>query len=171
MVFGYYLTLMASPSTATAARPGRRTDWRVCAGVALLAGLTCTGCSLIYRLPTRQGNVLESTEFDRVKLGMSKDQVQYILGTPIAADPFRPDRWDYFGYYKSPRGRVTKRDIALFFDSGDKLTHIDGLDVASNASTSTLGTPDVDAMQKQRAKEAAEDAHSGNQNGVKVPTP
>ena len=72
---------------------------------ALLA-LSLCGCGIIYKLPTRQGNVLDQKEIDKVELGMNRQQVQFILGTPIAASPLRPERWDYLAYYRNPRGKA-----------------------------------------------------------------
>ncbi|MBL6752180.1 MAG: outer membrane protein assembly factor BamE [Nevskia sp.] len=134
----------------------------------LLACLASTSCAVIYRMPTRQGNVIEQSEFDKLKLGMTKEQVQYILGTPIAADPFRTDRWDYYGYYKSPRGKVSERNITLFFDADNKLDRMEGERLASTGAT--LGTPDMDAMQKQKAREKVEDTRADRDSGAR-PSP
>jgi outer membrane protein assembly factor BamE len=138
--------------------------------VVLLVSITCTSCAIIYRLPTRQGNVIEQSELDKLQLGMTKDQVQYILGTPIAADPFRGERWDYYGYYKSPRGHISQRNVALFFDADNKLARMEGQHIAAN--NATLGTPDVDAMQKQKKAEQIRGEYGQpKDNGVKLPAP
>lgn len=89
----------------------------------ILVGLS--GCQLIYKLPTRQGNVIEQKDLDKLKVGMTRDQVKFVMGTPLASNPFRKDRWDYFGYYKSPRGDVTQRTVTLTFE-GDLLTSMTG---------------------------------------------
>src|SRR3546814_3682597 len=70
------------------------------------AALALSACSIIYKLPTRQGNVIEQKQLDQLKLGMTHEQVHYLIGTPIAASAFRPNCWAYVGYYKSPRGEV-----------------------------------------------------------------
>jgi outer membrane protein assembly factor BamE len=49
--------------------------------------LSLSACSIVYKLPTRQGNVIEQKQLDQLQLGMSKDQVKFLLGTPIASDP------------------------------------------------------------------------------------
>lgn len=115
--------------------------------------LALAGCSIVYKLPTRQGNVLEQKQLDKLEVGMTKDQVRYIMGTPIAADPFRPERWDYFGYYKSPRGDITSRDVILYFD-GDKLKDMDGVKIARDDSN--IGQPDLDTLAKTAKKDVAD---------------
>jgi len=100
--------------------------------VSLLA-LSLSGCFLVYKLPTRQGNVIDQKQFDLLKVGQTREQVKFLLGTPIATSPFRTDRWDYFGYYKDPRGKLSTRTISLFF-AGDKLDRMEGVQIASNSA-------------------------------------
>jgi outer membrane protein assembly factor BamE (lipoprotein component of BamABCDE complex) len=137
--------------------------------------LALTGCSIIYKLPTRQGNVMDQTKLDQLQVGQTRDQVRFLLGTPVASSLFKPDRWDYFGYYKDPRGRVTSRNVSLYF-SGDKLARMEGVKLASN-SDKPLDTPDVDTIQKQQKKEANEASRAASEQGkdsgivVSQPTP
>ncbi len=120
-----------------------------------LCGFLLAGCSIVYRLPTRQGNVIEQSELNKLQLGMTKKQVSYVLGTPIASSPFNASRWDYYGYYKSPRGNVSSRDVSLFFDSGDKLTRMVG--VNDNNQTVAPTAPDKDTL--AREKKESESPH------------
>ena len=120
--------------------------------VALLLLLPLAGCELVYKLPTRQGNVIEQKELDKVKLGMTRDQVRFILGTPIAASPLRDDRWDYFGYYRPPRGEAKSRTVSLFF-SGDQLVRMEGEQAVADGGA----TPDAKALAAEQKKAEAED--------------
>lgn len=118
------------------------------------AALALSACSIIYKLPTRQGNVIEQKQLDQLKIGMTHEQVHFVMGTPIAASAFRPDRWDYVGYYKSPRGEVTERIVSLYF-SNDVLARMDG--IAKQGETKAIDNPDVDtviANEKKDAKDA-----------------
>ncbi|WP_292999941.1 outer membrane protein assembly factor BamE [Nevskia sp.] len=118
----------------------------------LVLGLS--GCSIVYKLPTRQGNVIDQKQFDLLKVGQTREQVKFLLGTPIATSPFRTDRWDYFGYYKDPRGKVSSRTISLYFDA-DKLARMEGVQIAGAARP--LDSPDVERIQaEQQKKEAIE---------------
>src|ERR1700747_1211960 len=113
------------------------------------------GCSIIYKLPTRQGNIIEQKQLDQLQVGMTRDQVKFLLGTPIATSPFRVERWDYFGYYKSPRGDISTRTVSLYFDD-NKLARMDGAQIASAGSTKNVGTPDVDTLAKEVQKDENE---------------
>lgn len=125
----------------------------------LLLGLS--GCQLIYKLPTRQGNVIEQKDLDKLKPGMTRDQVKFVMGTPLAATPFRTDRWDYVGYYKSPRGEVTQRTVTIFFE-GDLLARVDG--AAAKSGDKALSSPDVEAVIKADAQDRAAARRSAEDN-------
>ena len=119
----------------------------------LLLGLS--GCSIVYKLPTRQGNVIQQDQLDKVQIGMTRDQVKFLLGTPIATSPFRTERWDYFGYYKSPRGDVSTRTVSFYFDD-NKLARMDGAQLPGAATAKDVGTPDVDTLAKEVQKDENE---------------
>jgi len=120
--------------------------------LAVLLLIPLTACDIIYKLPTRQGNVIEQKEIDKVKLGMTRDQVRFILGTPIAASTLRDDRWDYFGYYKPPRGKAFSRTVSLYF-SGDQLVRMEGQQAAAGLEAA----PDLKTLDAEKKKDAVED--------------
>lgn len=95
----------------------------------LVLGIATTGCSLVYQLPTRQGNVIEQSQLNHLKLGMTKSQVSYLLGTPLAKSPFEKDRWDYVSYYQAPHGAVSKREVSLFFNAQGQLVRMTGVQI------------------------------------------
>lgn len=78
-----------------------------------------------YRIDIQQGNMVTQDMVDKLQPGMSRAQVRFALGTPLVADPFHPDRWDYV-YLYNKAGTVTekRRLIVLFKD--DKLVRIQG---------------------------------------------
>lgn len=84
--------------------------------------ITLLGC---YKSPVQQGNLLKQEDINEVKPGMSKQQVAIILGTPLIADPFDHDRWDYISTNKV-KGRFKKsKKFSLFFED-DKLIRTEG---------------------------------------------
>jgi outer membrane protein assembly factor BamE len=95
------------------------------AALALVLGvlLGATGC--VYRPTIQQGNLLKSEDVDQVTVGMTRSQVRYLLGTPMVADPFDPQRWDYI--YTLQRGRERHRDRAHYIVhfEGDKVSRIE----------------------------------------------
>ena len=85
----------------------------------------------VYRIDIQQGPIIDSAMLSRLKPGMDKNQVQFIMGTPALIDPFHTERWEYI-YTFSKGGRQRKqRHITLHFED-DKLAYIDG-DVAAGA--------------------------------------
>ncbi|KAB2931706.1 MAG: outer membrane protein assembly factor BamE [Candidatus Contendobacter sp.] len=98
------------------------------AGGALLLVLTA-GCESLlpslYSVPVRQGNYLDQAMVGQLHPGMTRPQVQRIMGTPLVADPFHQNRWDYYYSYRKDGKLVEQRHVALFF-TGDTLARVDG---------------------------------------------
>jgi outer membrane protein assembly factor BamE len=89
--------------------------------LAVPAGL---GAGCVYRLDVQQGNLLEQKDIEAIQPGMTRNQVRFLLGTPIAADPFRTNRWDYMYYLKPGKSRkTTQRWIIVWFD-GDTVREV-----------------------------------------------
>ncbi len=89
--------------------------------LALMAGLT-GGC--VYRLDVQQGNLLDQVDIEAVQEGMTRSQVRYLLGTPVAVNPFRNDRWDYMYYLRPGRSqKATQRWVIVWFD-GDTVREV-----------------------------------------------
>jgi len=102
------------------------------AGTALLAGLLA-GCSTVprivneYRIDVQQGNVLSQEMVSQLRPGLSKDQVRFILGTPILVDIFHANRWDYvYWLKKGATGAVEQRRLSAFFDGEGRLLRVTG---------------------------------------------
>src|SRR5690348_9859643 len=95
----------------------------------LLVLVSLAGCSsvpsVLYKIEIQQGNVITQDMVDKLKPGMSRSQVRFVLGSPLISDPFHENRWDYI-YRLEQRGRlVEQRKLTVFFE-GDKLVRIDG---------------------------------------------
>ena len=107
----------------------------------VLAALITSGCSTkvdetqrtlmnsIFRpyVPdTIQGNFISSEQYAKLELGMSREQVRQILGTPLLASYFHANRWDYVFEFKRLGEKISKeRRVTVFFD-GDKVTKFNG---------------------------------------------
>jgi outer membrane protein assembly factor BamE len=61
-----------------------------------------------YRPDVQQGNVVTREMVDQLREGMTRDQVRFLLGTPMLASVFHPDRWDYVYYLKRGKGSETQ---------------------------------------------------------------
>jgi outer membrane protein assembly factor BamE len=93
------------------------------ASLILLIALTGTAC--VYRIDIQQGNLLNDDDVMEIEVGMTRSQVQFLLGTPMVADSFHRDRWDYAYYLR--RGRspdVTQRWLVVYFDS-DRVSKVE----------------------------------------------
>ena len=91
-----------------------------------------TGCSVMqgfslrpYRMNVQQGNFLEATDVDQIQVGMTRSQVRFLIGTPMVADPFNVDRWDYVFFFKVGRTREEiSSHLTVWFEE-DRVVRID----------------------------------------------
>jgi len=86
----------------------------------MLAAAAC-----VHRLDIQQGNLLEDKDVVQVEVGMTRSQVQFLLGTPMISDSFHRDRWDY-AYYLT-RGRspnVERRWVVVYFEN-DRVSRVE----------------------------------------------
>ncbi|MBI3574625.1 MAG: outer membrane protein assembly factor BamE [Gammaproteobacteria bacterium] len=67
---------------------------------AAILALLLSGCLTVYKTEIQQGNVVTQEMIDKLKPGMTRSQVRFVLGTPLIVDPFHPDRWDYYYYLR-----------------------------------------------------------------------
>lgn len=88
-----------------------------------LAGLSSSGC--IYRINIHQGNFLEAKTLDQLAPGMTRSQVRFLLGTPMIADEFTPNRWDYLYYFKDGKTRHEERRHVIVYFEDDKVAKIE----------------------------------------------
>src|SRR5688572_1109297 len=78
-----------------------------------------------YRIDIQQGNVVTQEMIAKVQPGMTRGQVRFALGTPLVADVFHPDRWDYVYQYQKAGVVTEHRRIVVVF-KGDNLVRIEG---------------------------------------------
>jgi len=87
-----------------------------------------------YKIDIQQGNVLTQEMVAQLKPGQTRDQVRFLLGTPLVSDIFHLQRWDYIYRYKSGKtGEVESRKLTVFFDGEGRLERVSG-DIASGDS-------------------------------------
>ncbi|MCG8371652.1 MAG: outer membrane protein assembly factor BamE [Proteobacteria bacterium] len=86
--------------------------------VTVLAALALGG-GCVYRANIAQGNLIEEEDLAQLEAGMTKNQVRFLLGTPMIDDPFSRERWDYVYYLKLGRKDAQfKRWVSVFFEDG-----------------------------------------------------
>jgi outer membrane protein assembly factor BamE len=121
-----------------------RSEYKKLSVVALCCALAA--CSNVprffneYKIDIQQGNVLSQEMVAQLKPGQTRDQVRFLLGTPMIADVFHQQRWDYvYRFLNGATGQVQSRRFSVYFDQAGLLTRVDG-DVAE-ASVVELTTP------------------------------
>ena len=85
-----------------------------------------------YKPEIQQGNYVSQEMIAQLKPGMTREQVRFILGTPLITPIFHADRWDYVYWREAENGKRETRRVALFFTE-NKLERIEG-DVVSPAA-------------------------------------
>ena len=100
---------------------------------ALALNLSACAALGVYRIDLPQGTPLTQTQIQQVKVGMSKDQVRELIGTPSLSDPAQPNRWDYLYHYKpgtyarqAGLKPVNGQHLILYFDAQDTLQRMEG---------------------------------------------
>lgn len=78
-----------------------------------------------YKPEIQQGNFVSQDLVAQLKPGMTREQVRFLLGTPLLTDIFHADRWDYVYWRESTNGKREQRRVALFF-SDNKLARVEG---------------------------------------------
>jgi outer membrane protein assembly factor BamE len=93
----------------------------------LIAGcviVASSGC--VYRLDIPQGNRIDATLLQQLEIGMSRSQVEFLLGTPAVIDLYQPDKWHYIYYLKTgDDGEIENKRMTLTF-TNELLSEIDG---------------------------------------------
>jgi len=88
----------------------------------LVACVGLTGC--VYRMEIQQGNYLDGKAVSQLKVGMTRSQVRYLLGTPMIEDVFNKDRWDYIYYYRHGYVRRPLESRVIVYFQNDKVQRL-----------------------------------------------
>ena len=90
-----------------------------------LSACSITEWSLVHRIDVQQGNVITQEMIDQLEPGMTRRQVQFVAGSPMVADVFHQNRWDYLYHMKRGNGEITREHVSLYFED-DALVRISG---------------------------------------------
>lgn len=94
----------------------------------MLMGLT--GCSvankLVYRIDINQGNYIEKEAVSQLKFGMTKEQVNFLLGPPMLVESGYPNTWYYVQWVKPGHDDAEKKELTVDFNQDERLISIVG---------------------------------------------
>ncbi len=117
----------------------------------MLAGLTACSALSVYRIDIPQGTPLTQTQATQVQVGMSQQQVRYLLGTPSLTDTLNPLRWDYLYDYKAGTyarkahtGDAHGQHLVIYFDAGGNVERIEGLQTLPTKQVGLPASRDID---------------------------
>ncbi|MEI7429646.1 MAG: outer membrane protein assembly factor BamE [Betaproteobacteria bacterium] len=104
-----------------------------------------SGCTYVprivneYKIDIQQGNVLTQEMVSQLRPGLTKDQVRFILGTPVLMDMFHANRWDYvYRLRKGNSSEVEMRKFSTLFDAEGKLVRVIGDVAAAQAADASV---------------------------------
>jgi outer membrane protein assembly factor BamE len=91
----------------------------------------------VYKIDVEQGNIVTLDMVEQLKPGMSRRQVQFILGTPLLDDPFNQSRWDYPYSKRNGNKLLAESRFSVYFE-GDSLVSYEGNVETTWGSTETV---------------------------------
>lgn len=100
--------------------------------LAACSSSTVTHAVKPYRIDVRQGNAITQDAVSRLAPGMTREQVRFVMGSPLLLDVFHANRWDYVYQFSSGYAPPERRKLTLFFEA-DKLVRVEGDVVAASA--------------------------------------
>lgn len=119
-----------------------------------------------HKIDVQQGNFVDQEMISKLKPGMTRSQVRFALGTPLVADAFHAERWDYIYRFQKGGGAPQQRQISVIFED-DKLARVEGDVVAAKSEPAQV--PQRSAAQVSTAKPAEPPAPP--KPAVKAPPP
>jgi outer membrane protein assembly factor BamE len=107
----------------------------------------------VHKIDVQQGNALDVEIVSKVEMGMNKEQVQYVLGSPLITDSFHTDRWDYIYLFTPGYGEQERKQLTLTFDR-DEVIDINKHNIVENdTADTTIDTGDVKKVNKEELSE------------------
>lgn len=88
-----------------------------------LSLLILTSACANYKLEIQQGNLITQEDVSKLQKGMSKSEVQALLGTPLLKDNFNNNRWDYVFYQHRSKDKDEEKNLSLTFEN-DQLVNV-----------------------------------------------
>ena len=104
--------------------------------------------------------MVEQDQINQLRPGMNKEQVRFVMGTPMLDDSFHANRWDYLYRFKPGYGTIETKQATLYFNEMDKLVNIQGTYRPGDKAESTHSTTEIVVV-------PLEDYEGGDEDGKK----
>ena len=115
--------------------------------ISLLAGCSTLG---VYKVDIPQGTPLTQTQASKVQVGMTHQQVRFLLGSPTISDTMNPLRWDYIYNYipgtyakKEKIPAASGQHLKIFFDANGIVQKIEGLETIPSSQPGLPGSKEA----------------------------
>ncbi len=82
------------------------------------------GCA--YRADLAQGNFVEQKDVDKLRIGMNREQVKFVLGTPMLTNKFHKDKWYFINSYREGWNEANQKTLIVIFDENFLVKDITG---------------------------------------------
>lgn len=120
--------------------------------LAIVTSMLLTGCSLVdrwvYRPDINQGNYVTKDAIELLQVGQSKEQVVFIMGSPMLTSSFGGNVWYYVFRQQPQHGNVSQITYAVYFDE---------MGIVKDIKTSTLeGSLSLEEMNQQEISDPIE---------------
>lgn len=119
--------MSGKPVTMVQRKSARLAALALAASLAMLAGCSSSGgkWGFPYRADIQQGNWITQEQVSLLRVGMTREQVRFALGSPTLTSVLHADRWDYPYYFKPGYGPVEERKFTVWFEN-DRLVRWSG---------------------------------------------
>ena len=111
-----------------------------------------TGCSTlgVYKVDIPQGTPLTQAQAAKIQVGMTHQQVRFLLGSPTISDPLNPLRWDYiYNYIPGTYAKKAKipaahgQHLKIFFNNQGIVEKIEGLETIPESQPGLPGSKEA----------------------------
>ena len=122
-----------------------------------------------YRPDVYQGNLITSEMVGQLEKGMSKEQVQFLLGLPLLQDRFHTDRWNYVYYVNRRSGETETRKLIVYFNAAGRVDHWEADKMPDETEADLMILGDKKALKKAEEAEAGKKAAPAASTAASAP--
>ena len=126
--------------------------------ISLLFISACSGkLFTVHKIDVQQGNAIDPKKVEQLEIGMTKEQVKFLMGVPLVTDIFHPDRWDYIYYLIPDYGETQRRHLAVFFD-GDLVAKLEKSDIPDPEPEASQENSDKDSNTEEKTENTEQES-------------